>query len=812
LPKYPHHPAFRAVTAALGTAILASALVLPAYASPTTSSHGPGSQSRETADISPQLRSVTSKKNGASSKKAWVDQEGDTVEAIVYFKDAGVQALAQGDPEAAAHSLQQTAQSHWAKVDTALGEIPGVTVLNRFWITSSILVRAKNDVKTLEQLAALPGATDVLPNAEIKGLDEGEGKPEPVNKPTVVSASNDQVTYGLSTIGADESWQDYGVKGEGVRVAVLDTGVDATHPDIANKLVGHNSGDPTFPGGWMNFDRFGKPVSSKPTDPGSHGTHVSGTVVGGNASGTKIGVAPNAELMAANVLSGGGSTAKIQAALQWVMAPTDANGKPAGRAADVINMSLGSDGYDPTLIQAIRNIRDAGIFPAVAIGNAPCGPTGASSPGDIYESFGVGMTDDKNVVNRGSCGTTATWPADIVKQYNWPKSFVKPNASAPGVKVFSAMPGGRWGESSGTSMASPHVAGAVALLRSVQAGLSVDEIQQALESTAYHPNPAAAPDTRYGAGVINVHRAIAKVLKQAGVKGTVTDATTGKPVSGVTVSYVRCNSGSCDEPGHGETWNTTQEGKFTARIVPGDYEFSFSQFGYEPSQPVKVTVNQTGFVDLNTKLTAVTTGTVTGTVTNAATGEPVKGTTVTVMRQGLTTTTDASGTFTFANLPIGSYEFKAEADGMRAMVSDVAEVKPAQTTRVNFKLDALKRVIVLGGPDAQTATLLAENDFVADFSPTVPDNLDAYDAVVWDAPDGVDEATLKRAIAQTDKSKTGIVWLDLGVDNNSGIAALNSLLKNPAVRTGVVDEKVTATAYRVLKARSRDFCTGHDLT
>lgn len=783
-------PVFRATAATLGVAVLASMFMLPAY--------GSASKVDKPAEISTELTETL------TGDEPWVDEADSTVEVLVYFQDQGVDPAAKGDPELAAESLQEHASEQWADVDAALAEIPDTEVLNKFWITSSILVRAKNDMNTLAKLAELPGATNVLPNSEIVGLDDEE--PDPVEEPTV--PADGDVTYGLDTIDADEAWQDYGVKGEGVRVAVLDTGVDATHPDIADKLVGHDSGDPSYPGGWINFDRYGKPVVSKPTDPGSHGTHVAGTVLGGNSSGTQIGVAPNAELMAANVLSGGGSSAKIQAALQWVVSPYDGNGDPAGRAADVINMSLGSAGYDPSLIGAIKNVRDAGVFPAIAIGNAPCGPSGTSSPGDIYEAFGVGMTDVDNNVDPGSCGAVTNWPTEITKQYDWPESFVKPDASAPGVRVFSAMPGGLYGESTGTSMATPHVAGAVALLRSAQAGLNVDEIEQAFEETAFHPTPESAPDSRYGSGVINVHEAIAHVLQQSGVKGTVTDADTGEAISGATVSFGSCDATDCADPAHGETWTTTDTGEFTARIAPGEYAFTFTRFGFETPDPVRITVPETGFVGLTTEMAAITTGSASGTITDAATGDPVPNATVTLMRQGTTVTTDQNGVYTFEKLPVGSYEFKAEAEGMRAEVSDTAKIQRAQTTTIDFKLSALKKVIVLGGPDSRTADVLGENDFVATHDKGIPENLGDYDVVVWDSPTGSTKKSIEQASETTDAAGTSIVWLDLGVDDNSGIAQLSTHEKDPEVRGGAIDRELASTAYRVLQPDHEIFAPG----
>src|SRR5690606_38147816 len=122
---------------------------------------------------------------------------------------------------------------------------------NRFWVTSAVLVSAEATDRTLADVAALPGAVEVTPNYTVEPLDDTEILP--VAEPAVDPES--PVTYGIEKIGADAVWRDFDARGQGVRVAVLDTGVDATHPEIASRLVGRDTGDPSYPGGWINFDR-----------------------------------------------------------------------------------------------------------------------------------------------------------------------------------------------------------------------------------------------------------------------------------------------------------------------------------------------------------------------------------------------------------------------------------------------------------------------------------------------------------------------------------------------------------------------------
>ncbi|WP_449282316.1 S8 family serine peptidase [Leucobacter sp.] len=740
-----------------------------------------------------------------TSDEDWVDRGSGRVELIVYFADAGVAPAAQGDPELASSSLQSAADARWERVDSRLRELERsgrVEVLGRFWVAQSILVSADASDATLAALAALPGATEITPNYTVEPLEETA--PEaveaevPVEEAAPLAAEGETSppnTYGIERINAHEAWRDFGVRGEGVRVAVLDTGVDATHPEIGSRLVGRGTGDPSYPGGWMNFDRLGNPLTTKPTDPGSHGTHVAGTIVGGASSGTQIGVAPSAELMAANVLSGGGSTAKIYAALEWAMSPYDGSGRPAGRAADVINMSLGSGGFDARMATAIQNVRDAGIFPAIAIGNSGANTT--SAPGNFYNAVGVGMTDADDAVSSGSSGGTVSWSASVAEQFGWPASYTKPDVSAPGVAVFSAMPGGLYGNSSGTSMATPHVAGAAALIKSAQGGLTVSQIQDALEQTAHRPGEdqgAVYPDTRYGHGRIDVHAAISLVQGQSGVKGVLTDSATGRPVSGATVSYAE----------RGETWTTDAQGRFTARLVPGEYTLAITRFGYEDATTARVAVREGSFAQVQVRMKPITVGSIAGTVLDHASGTPIEGAVVAVMGQDISTTTAADGSYRLTGLPAGEYRLRASAPGKRELLSGAAPVLAALETTVGFRLADLNSVLVLNGLEGdRTATLLEENGFLVAHAASLaaaPAPLDSYDAVVWDTPlGGASAAEVEAAIAATDASGTGVVWLDLGRSADSGIGTLHSRIGNPASRETADDRTAAEVAYRVTR-------------
>ncbi len=303
---------------------------------------------------------------------------------------------------------------------------------------------------------------------------------------------------GVNKIGALSVWGAYNARGKGVKIALLDTGVDIDHPDLKGKITN-----------WAEFDSDGRQViGSQPHDSAEHGTHCAGTLVGGRASGRWIGVAPEAEIAAALVLKGGeGTDAQILAGIEWAI----------DCKVDVINMSLGGlpldvqvpDPYTQALLSALQ----AGIPIVTAIGNE--GNQITSTPGNDLFAFSVGATDYLDRPAGFSGGRT-----HILKESRYfnpdvlPLIYSKPEVSAPGVAIYSCVPGNEWTAFNGTSMATPHVAGAIALLLSatnIREYVSGKEraflIQDLLAGTVEELGESGQ-DHRYGFGRIDVLRAI----------------------------------------------------------------------------------------------------------------------------------------------------------------------------------------------------------------------------------------------------------------------------------------------------------------
>ncbi|ELZ09249.1 subtilisin-like serine protease [Halovivax asiaticus JCM 14624] len=526
----------------------------------------------------------------------------ERIEAIVRFEDAD---LAAASTAAEVEStLKSTAENTQADFTEWAGETQGVAVQNDFWVTNAVLISVDTDAARehdlFEEMANKPHVERIHENMQFslpggETADGGQADGGASASELTPSPQNENVTYGLDQINATETWSQFGTQGEGAKIAVLDTGVDVGHPDL--DLYTEDESDPTYPGGWAEFDSNGDQVEgSEPHDSGEHGTHVTGTVSGAEDTAGDVpsyGVAPEADIMHGMVLPGGsGSFAQIAGGIEWA----------AEEDADVVSMSLGASGYNGELIDVVENANDAGTLVIAAIGNQgpfdPAPPGYSGSPGNYYSSFGVGAVDANADVASFSLGehidTADAW-GDDAPDY-WPDQYTEPAVAAPGVDVLSSIPGGDYdGSFSGTSMATPHVAGAVGLMVSASGGAADnDMIVDALEETAWKPDdwdqPEDERDNRYGSGIIDVPAATALVALDSGINGTVTDSS-GEPIEGATVSLDA-----------GQTVQTDGNGSYQLLAQPDTYEVTANGFGYaETNATVEIPDNET-FVEQDFEL------------------------------------------------------------------------------------------------------------------------------------------------------------------------------------------------------------------
>lgn len=322
-------------------------------------------------------------------------------------------------------------------------------------------------------------------------------------------------SWAISRVGADIVWTYTKLIGKDVVVAVLDTGIDPDHPLLAGKLVTTDPKDPNYPGGWIEFDKWGRPVCVKPRDTYGHGTWVSSIIAGGDGSTYVFGVIPEARLRVANVLPGGSGTfAQVLAGLEWALEPYDCQGRPVSAPRPlVVSMSFGALGnYSNVFLPVIKRLIEVGIVPVAAIGNG--GPYTSSNPGNIWGVIGVGATDFEDKVALFSSYEVVEWPSPpgnwSFKGY-YPKTYRKPDIVAPGVDVVGAFPGSLLAIGSGTSAATPIVAGVAALVADElrKQGLSgvglVEAVYDVLTSTAARIDHPGA-----GYGRLRAYLAVAK--------------------------------------------------------------------------------------------------------------------------------------------------------------------------------------------------------------------------------------------------------------------------------------------------------------
>ncbi len=320
-------------------------------------------------------------------------------------------------------------------------------------------------------------------------------KPSPTPTPSPTPPANTQIVpLGVDRIDGEAKTN----KGEGVVVAVVDTGVDLTHPDLkANIYGGKNCTS-------YNTSAYG--------DENGHGTHVAGTIAALDNTVGVVGVAPKARIAAIRVLDryGNGSWSSVICGLDTVAA----NGPVNGGAITVANMSLGGGGVsdnncgltnNDALHKAVCRVRDAGVTLIVAAGN-----DGRDSNSFVPAAYNdavitVSALADSDGLPGGLGGSTGFGADDTFASFS---NFGSPvDIAAPGANVYSTKRGGGYVNMSGTSMASPHAAGAAALYVSAHPGASWTEIRDALVSageplgsghsdpSGKHPEPVLRVDT-----------------------------------------------------------------------------------------------------------------------------------------------------------------------------------------------------------------------------------------------------------------------------------------------------------------------------
>ncbi len=338
-----------------------------------------------------------------------------------------------------------------SEVDTIRAD--GANVKHQYKIINGVSARIR--AKDIEKIAKRSSVEMVSPDYEAKIVLD-------------VSAQK---------IGATNVWNGLNITGKGVNVAVIDTGISNTHPAIKTVI--------------KEQDFTGEGTD----DLNGHGTHVAGIIASNDA--TYKGIAYNANLIDVKVLNqyGSGWSSDVIAGVDWAVA----NG------ADMISMSLGAaitpcDGTDD-LSRAVDNAVSKGVVAVVAAGNSGPGNSTINSPGCSKNSITVGAVNDNDAIasfsSRGPTGD----------------GRVKPDVVAPGVGIMSTYKGS-FASLSGTSMATPHVSGAAALIMEAEPSLSPDQMKEKLKSTSKN---LGLDQNAQGAGRIDAYAAVSSLARPANI-------------------------------------------------------------------------------------------------------------------------------------------------------------------------------------------------------------------------------------------------------------------------------------------------------
>ena len=372
-----------------------------------------------------------------------------------------------------------------------------------FWVTNVIYAEVTSDVVIKLSLLNEIGLID---------LDEKIFYDKPLYDEYLPADNNtESAETGLKVIKADMLWR-LGITGAGRTVMHIDTGVDGLHPALGPRWWGNNGR------AWFHswFDPV-SPFTTSPADCGSHGTHTMGIMCGRNsASGDTVGVAPDAFWMSAGITDCPGASYPSMniAAYQWAIDP-DSNSSTMDMP-DVISCSW----QDPNVpgvgqctsiyVSVLNAVEAAGIAVVFSAGNSGSGASTITPPKNIN-------TDSVNVFCVGNVNGNAP-PYLISSSSSRGPSIcggsgtllIKPEVSAPGTSVRSTLPGNSYGLNSGTSMASPHAAGCIALLKQAAPGLTGKQLKAILFTTCTDLG-TPGEDNDYGKGLINVYEAFMRL-------------------------------------------------------------------------------------------------------------------------------------------------------------------------------------------------------------------------------------------------------------------------------------------------------------
>ncbi|MEA2030540.1 MAG: S8 family serine peptidase [candidate division Zixibacteria bacterium] len=435
--------------------------------------------------LSPKLKQQIATKGNAELVPVWIVLP--QVEKIVRMKKdmLSLASTHKGRYQIAVNRLKQEHETRQSNLLSKLQQLESegqAADVKPHWITN--IVEVKVFVDDLALLAALDDVEIIRAVPKISLI-----KPEKAGSAPPMAAG---IETNLSFINSDAAWA-AGYTGAGRVICSFDTGIDGDHPALFNNWKGHD-GDSAA--AWFDpHDRESFPhiLTGQST---SHGTHVMGILVGhDDVTGDTIGVAPDAKWISAAVIDING--ASIIDAFEWAADP-DGDPNSIDDLPDVINHSWGVKdiGCQSVFFDMIDNLEALGIVNIFAAGNEGAESSirnPANRALDSIDCFAVGNVKPSLPLTLWS--NSSRGPSDC-------NGEIKPNVVAPGYAIRSSVPNDNYSYLTGTSMSAPHVSGLVALLRQKNPNATVDEIKNAILTTAAD-HGHSLPDNNYGWGLID---------------------------------------------------------------------------------------------------------------------------------------------------------------------------------------------------------------------------------------------------------------------------------------------------------------------